>query len=77
MDSKRGNRIDNGKGIPEGAKPIRFKPNRKRILQNASYIQSKNCIPYRAKLCRAKVTNFLKGDENFARQSFANQNLPK
>ena len=39
-------------------------------------------IPYRAKLCRAKVTNFLKGDENvarriispdenFARQSFA------
>ena len=44
MDSKRGNRIDNGKGIPKGAKLIQFKPNRKRILQNASYIQSKNCI---------------------------------
>ena len=25
-------------------------------------------VPYRAKLCRAKVTNFLKGDENFARR---------
>ena len=41
-------------------------------------------LPYRAKLCRAKVTNFLKSDENFARriispdenfarQSFAHQ----
>ena len=48
-------------------------------------------LPYRAKLCRAKVTHFLKSDENFARriispdenfarQSFAqqcNQNLSK
>ena len=48
-------------------------------------------VTYRAKLCRVKVTNFLKGDENFAqriispdenfaRQSFAqqhNQNLSK
>ena len=25
-------------------------------------------IPYRAKLCRAKVTNFSPGDENFARR---------
>ena len=25
-------------------------------------------IPYRAKVCRAKVTNFLKSDENFARR---------
>ena len=25
-------------------------------------------VPYRAKLCRAKVTNFFKSDENFARQ---------
>ena len=30
-------------------------------------------LPYRVKLCRAKVTNFLKGDENFDRQSFAQQ----
>ena len=30
-------------------------------------------IPYRANLCRAKVTKFLKSDENFARQSFAQQ----
>ena len=31
------------------------------------------CIPYRAKLYRAEVTNFLKSDENFARQSFTQQ----
>ena len=48
-------------------------------------------VPYRAKLCRAKVTKFFQSDENFARrivspdknfarQSFAqqdNQNLSK
>ena len=40
----------------------------------------KNVLPYRVKLCRAKVTNFLRSDENFARQSFAqkdNHNLRK
>ena len=35
-----------------------------------------NSIPYRAKLCRAKVTNFLKSDENFVRQSFPQQYNP-
>ena len=29
---------------------------------------SRQFIPYRAKLCRAKVTNFLRSDENFARR---------
>ena len=28
------------------------------------------CIPYRAKLCRAEVTNFLKSYESFARRKF-------
>ena len=45
--------------------------------------QSKNDIPYRAKLCRAKVTNFLTGDENFARrivspdENFARQSFAR
>ena len=30
-------------------------------------------IHYRAKLSRAKMMNFLKSDENFAQQSFAQQ----
>ena len=40
-------------------------------------------IPYRAKLCRAKVTNFSPGDENFARRiispygNFARPNLAR
>ena len=32
------------------------------------YSSHSGYIPYRATLCRAKVTNFLKGDENFARR---------
>ena len=28
-------------------------------------------LPYRAKLCRAKVTNFLKGDKTFARRKIS------
>ena len=30
-------------------------------------------IPYREKRCQAKVTHFLKSDENFVRQCFAQQ----
>ena len=32
------------------------------------YDPSMTEIPYRAKFCRAKVTNFLLSDENFARR---------
>ena len=35
-------------------------------------------IPYRAKLCRAKVTSFLRGDENFARRIISpNENFAR
>ena len=38
----------------------------------------KNGLPYRAKLCRAKVTIFSPGDENFARRIISpNENFAR
>ena len=39
-----------------------------RLKNDQQLIPMVSLIPYRAKLCRAKVTNFSKSDENFARR---------